>query len=99
MHINLLYVTIHRCQRDYCDAAEIMSIADAMEFNGMRDLGYTYINLDGKLFKYMNYESHVLSHLTDCWADHRDEDGNIVPDSNRFPKYVHISYTIILFKL
>ena len=39
---------LHRCARDYCDAAEIMSIADAMESNGMRDLGYTYINLDGK---------------------------------------------------
>ena len=45
---------IQRCQRDYCDAAVIMSIADVMEANGMRDLGYTYINLDGKLFNYMN---------------------------------------------
>ena len=63
-----------------------MNIADTMEANGMRDLGYTYINLDGKLFNYMNYESDALSHLTDCWADYRDDNGNIVPDISRFPK-------------
>jgi len=38
---------MHRCGRDYCDAEEIMSIADAMETNGMKDAGYQYINLDG----------------------------------------------------
>ncbi|XP_065911762.1 uncharacterized protein [Dysidea avara] len=66
------------CGRDYCDAKEIMSIADAMETNGMKDAGYEYINLD------------------DCWADHRDQNGTIVPDMNRFPSglmpvinYVH----------
>ena len=42
--MNLFY----RCGRDYCDAQEIMEIADAMESNGMRDAGYTDINLDGE---------------------------------------------------
>jgi len=32
--------------RDYCDEKEIKGIADAMISNGMRDLGYNYINLD-----------------------------------------------------
>lgn len=36
-----------RCGRDYCYSKEIMSIADAMEDNGMKDAGYKYINLDG----------------------------------------------------
>ncbi len=25
--------------------------------------------------------------IVDCWADYRDERGNIVPDLNRFPGY------------
>ena len=30
--------------------------------------------------------------LADCWADHRDDQGNIVPDPSRFPKweYKHV---------
>ena len=36
-----------RCGRDYCDSKEIMSVADAMASNGMKDAGYEYINLDG----------------------------------------------------
>lgn len=36
-----------RCGRDYCDSTEIMSVADAMASNGMKDVGYEYINLDG----------------------------------------------------
>lgn len=36
------------CGRDYCDANEIMSIADVMANNGMKEAGYEYINLDGK---------------------------------------------------
>ncbi len=30
---------IDRCGRDYCDAKEIMSIADAMASNGMKEMG------------------------------------------------------------
>lgn len=36
-----------RCERDYCNAQEIMEVADAMATNGMKELGYEYINLDG----------------------------------------------------
>ena len=39
--------SVTRCERDYCDSKEIMSIADAMATNGMKELGYEYINLDG----------------------------------------------------
>jgi alpha-galactosidase len=35
-----------RCGYDLCTASEIMNIADAMSTNGMRELGYEYINLD-----------------------------------------------------
>ena len=49
--MNLLshFLLPHRCGRDYCDAKEIMSIADAMATNGMKEMGYEYINFDGKL--------------------------------------------------
>lgn len=40
------WCTLGRCGRDYCDAKEIMEIADAMASNGMKELGYEYINLD-----------------------------------------------------
>ena len=40
------WCTEGNCARDYCDAQEIMEIADAMAANGMRALGYEYINLD-----------------------------------------------------
>ena len=43
-----LFSSLHRCGRDYCDAKEIMSIADAMATNGMKEMGYEYINFDGK---------------------------------------------------
>ena len=26
----------------------------------------------------------------DCWADHRDDNGNLVPDKSRFPELVTI---------
>ena len=39
---------ICRCGRDYCTSQEIMSIADAMATNGMKEAGYEYINFDGK---------------------------------------------------
>ena len=42
-----------RCGRDYCSAKEIMSIADAMATNGMKQVGYEYINLDGG-FNFVN---------------------------------------------
>ena len=29
-----------------------------------------------------------LSAATDCWADKQDIDGTIVPDKDRFPKYI-----------
>lgn len=38
---------VYRCFNDYCNADEVMSIADALVANGMKDLGYTYVNLDG----------------------------------------------------
>lgn len=45
-----LRIVSWRCGRDYCSAKEIMSIADAMATNGMKEVGYEYINLDGELF-------------------------------------------------
>ena len=36
-----------RCGYDLCTAEEIMSVADAMSTNGMKELGYEYVNLDG----------------------------------------------------
>ena len=77
----------HRCGRDYCDAKEIMSIADAMETNGMKDAGYEYINLDGMVAILVETVGLMILFL-DCWADHRDQNGTIVPDMNRFPRYV-----------
>ena len=45
----MLYTVFARCGRDYCSAKVIMSIADAMATNGMKEVGYEYINLDGVL--------------------------------------------------
>ena len=36
-----------RCGRDYCDAKMVMSAADAMATNGMKELGYEYIIISG----------------------------------------------------
>jgi len=72
------WCTEGNCGRDYCDDTEIREIVDAMSTNGMKDVGWEYVNLD------------------DCWADHRDAQGNIQPDPSRFPtgmadliSYVH----------
>ncbi|XP_011402528.1 PREDICTED: alpha-galactosidase-like [Amphimedon queenslandica] len=62
-----MWCTNGRCERDYCDAKEVMDVTDAMVTNGMKDAGYEYVI------------------ISDCWADHRDENGNIVPDKDRFP--------------
>ena len=42
------FYILYRCGYDLCTASEIMSIADAMATNGMKELGYEYINLDGR---------------------------------------------------
>ena len=36
-----------RCGRDYCDAKMVMSAADAMVTNGMKEMGYEYIIISG----------------------------------------------------
>ena len=38
---------LYRCGRDFCNAKEVMAVADAMTTNGMKDVGFQYINLDG----------------------------------------------------
>ena len=65
-----------------------MSIADAMATNGMKEMGYEYINFDGKakLIATMNFRSTHLLLFSDCWADSRDSAGNIIPNKERFPK-------------
>lgn len=82
-----------------------MSIADAMATNGMKEMGYEYINFDGKhalILQLMPQARVVVSYLnmwgiregdksslniySDCWADSRDSNGNIVPDKDRFPE-------------
>ena len=80
----LFFCFVKRCGRDYCDKDEIMSIADAMASNGMKELGYEYINMDGKKIIFLN--ACWIPPSSDCWADHRDSDGTIVPDENRFPE-------------
>eukprot|EP01119_Soliformovum_irregulare_P010620 TRINITY_DN2622_c0_g1_i1.p1 TRINITY_DN2622_c0_g1~~TRINITY_DN2622_c0_g1_i1.p1 ORF type:complete len:412 (-),score=92.41 TRINITY_DN2622_c0_g1_i1:141-1376(-) len=40
------WCTAGHCERDYCWDQEIREIADAMVENGMKDLGYQYVNLD-----------------------------------------------------
>ena len=45
--LSLLQCISYSCGRDYCNDKEIMGIADAMAENGMRALGYQYINMDG----------------------------------------------------
>ncbi len=62
-----------------------MSIADAMVANGMQEFGYEYINMDGELYILSCFPLSDPLPL-DCWADHRDSNGNIVPDKNRFPE-------------
>ena len=37
-----------RCGRDYCDAKMVMSAADAMATNGMKELGYEYVIISGE---------------------------------------------------
>jgi alpha-galactosidase len=34
------------CESDYCSEKEVKEVADAMVKSGMRDAGYTYVNLD-----------------------------------------------------
>jgi len=34
------------CTHDFCNEAEVKSVATAMQDNGMQALGYTYVNLD-----------------------------------------------------
>ena len=68
-----------------------MSIADAMASNGMKEAGYEYINMDGKRKGGGGGVTVILTvpvyrDSIDCWADHRDADGTIVPDESRFPK-------------
>ena len=50
------------CAYDLCYASEIMSIADAMATNGMKELGYEYINLDGMYIVHVHV--HVYSTCT-----------------------------------
>ena len=45
--LGICYIVLFRCGRDFCNAQEIMEVADAMATNGMKELGYEYINLDG----------------------------------------------------
>jgi len=40
------WCTLGKCGRDYCNETEIRSIAQTMIRNGMKDLGYNYVNLD-----------------------------------------------------
>ena len=46
--MHLYCLALHRCERDYCVSSEIKSVVDAMASNGMKELGYEYINLDGE---------------------------------------------------
>ena len=52
LHVNLGNGNA-RCGRDYCDAKMVMSAADAMATNGMKELGYEYIIISGKTIYYL----------------------------------------------
>ena len=90
-------MAIQRCGRDYCDAKMVMSAADAMATNGMKDAGYEYIIISGERFLtiFHPWIIHVTMIIVsnclymavqDCWADHRTSDGTIVADKDRFPE-------------
>ena len=34
------------CERDYCDEAEVMEIADVIVSSGLKDMGFEYLNLN-----------------------------------------------------
>ena len=79
-----------RCGRDYCDAKMVMSAADAMVTNGMKEMGYEYIIISGTvkrscILEWFSYLLRVV-YNADCWADHRAPDGTIVADKDRFPE-------------
>jgi len=40
------WCSLCQCGRDYCDASEVLNVAQTMVKNGMQKLGYNYINLD-----------------------------------------------------
>ena len=50
-----------RCGYDLCKDSEIMSVADAMATNGMKEIGYEYINLDGISLYLMKHAYHRYS--------------------------------------
>jgi len=52
--------TIIPCADDYCDEAEIRSVADAMVSSGFRDLGYNYVLLDDCWAGYRDNVTHLL---------------------------------------
>ena len=53
-------IILIRCARDFCNEKEIMAIADTMVANGMRDLGYQYINLDGEMIQFVTSYVHIM---------------------------------------
>lgn len=55
------------CGYDLCYASEIMSVADAMATNGMKELGYEYINLDGM------WILTLLTHSLSVWIALQDK--------------------------
>ena len=70
---------------DVCNDTEIRSIAEAMISNGMHQLGYNRINLDGEVSQALRYAPDALMH-PDCWvAEDRTADGQITFDKERFP--------------
>ena len=52
LHVSSFFYD-YSCGYDLCKATEIMSVADAMASNGMKELGYEYINLDG-IYMFLN---------------------------------------------
>jgi alpha-galactosidase len=54
------WCTLDECAYDLCYASEIMSIADAMATNGMKELGYEYINLDDCWADYRDSDGNIV---------------------------------------
>lgn len=54
------WCTDGHCGRDVCTAKEIMAVADAMASNGMKDLGYEYINLDDCWADYRDKDGNIV---------------------------------------
>lgn len=73
-YLKLTHIHVHMC---YLKLTH-MHMHTHENTSCVNDLFYNLVYLVLCRFKY-----HLSS---DCWADYRDDEGNIVPDKSRFPE-------------